>query len=92
MVKDMVIEVPVRCINCNYPEQFGAKVTAEIICKGKEEQVSKEWRCPVCGAKKTITVFLDKYAEKKSSRILLQSAPKRSEELTPGQVARMTDD
>ena len=92
MPKEVLIEIPISCANCGYPNQYGAKINAEITCKGTEEIVRKIWRCPICNNSKTIEIQMPKYEEKKSSRFFMQSPKKRSEELVPGRVSKMTDD
>lgn len=91
MPKDTLIEVPIRCVNCGYPTQFGAKITAQIICKPKDEIVRKIWKCPNCNCEKTIEIQMPAYEEKKVSRFAIQSQPKKSVELTPGIVQKMDD-
>lgn len=90
-MKEILIEIPVRCVSCGYPEQYGAKVIAEIRCKSDEEVVRKIWKCPICNCTKTIEVVLEKYVEKKPSRFMIQSPGKREEELSPGMVSKMKD-
>lgn len=88
-MKETVISIPMSCICCGYPKQFGAKIYAEIKLNQKEEITRSEWRCPVCGAKKTIEVSAQLAEETKVSRHIIQSAPRRPTELLPGKVGPM---
>lgn len=90
-MKETVIQIPVQCVNCGYPKQYGATVNAEIKCPKGEEIVRKVWRCPVCNCEKTIEISMPKFEEAKPSRFLIQSQPKKQAELPPGVVGTMSD-
>jgi len=85
-----VIKIPLRCVNCGYPNQYGSRIEAEIKYSSRDKIIQKKWTCPECNAEKVIEFHPRVFKNNPLKALFAISGEKKEkkdyETMTPGFV------